>query len=411
MIKDKVIKSSLAVIIMLSASCVNVKTAKLYEDIPNPQENVFYSSSEIYADYITSEAWVTLDQNCISAKAIPEAAYKGDLGLHVKWNRTLEGCPWLGMGFGWDEWTGKDLSEIKNIAAIEFHVRMLEGSRGVLPWAVGLEDFTGSQAWLGMSSNAIKAEKITTEWTRIELPLSEFNWEEQDANFANIKQMIITFEADGEILMDEIRIVPYSGGFRKRVTIEPYALEDFNVDGLKNDKIWDTEEYKFGENKVHLALDGDFLLIAMETKDEDPMQNNNKAKDSYNGDCFELAFSTDVLASPKRTNYLSTDRHLGFVIGEEISVYEWQLKKQIENVIAKAQKTDSSYVFEAILDLKTIEIEGLDSKSLYGLEMAVDHGNEKGRYRQDRWNNQNTDQFYKNPSLWGEMYISGTENQ
>ena len=109
---------------------------------------------------MTSEGWFTQAEGCIYAEVTKEAAYQSEFGIDLKWDRTKAGCPWLGFGFGWDNWTGKDLSNIKNIAAVQFYVRMVEGERVNIPWAVGLEDFTGAQAWLGMSANAIKAVKI-----------------------------------------------------------------------------------------------------------------------------------------------------------------------------------------------------------------------------------------------------------
>ena len=42
---------------------------------------------------------------------------------------------------------------------------------------------------------------------------------------------------------------------------------------------------------------------------------------------------------------------------------------------------------------------------LYGLELAVDHGDENGRITQERWNESTNAGFHENPSLWGEMYI------
>lgn len=125
----------------LMYACVQMKPNTLFVDSNSPSgtDTLFYISSEIYHDFYSSEAWNTHQVQCISVIAEEEATFEGDLGLHIKWDRQAEGCPWLGMGFGWDNWTGKDLSSIKNEGAIEFWVRMIEGERSNLPWAIGLK--------------------------------------------------------------------------------------------------------------------------------------------------------------------------------------------------------------------------------------------------------------------------------
>lgn len=388
------------------AGCgISVKPNELYIPVFNPNDTAFYSSSEIYADYITSEAWATEAEKCINVTASREAAYKGDLGLHITWDRTSEGCPWLGVGFGWDNWTGKDLSAIKNNAAIEFWVRMVEGERAMLPWAIGLEDYTGASAWLGMSGNALKAEKVTTQWSRVVLPLSEFNWEEQDANVSNIKQVIFQLEADGAVFMDEIRIVPYSGGYRHRANVTTIMESDFMPDGKAGDNIWNTDEYAFGNNKVHLAIMGNYLCVAAKVIDADPLTNPHTEQKIWDGDCFELAFSTDPEAPQQRNIYLSTDQHIGIAIRENLYAWDWQEEREMRKVKMAVSKTNDGYIFEAKIDLEELDAELFKAGELYGLEIAVDHGNEKGRDRQERWNEAANAGFHEIPLLWGEMYI------
>ena len=389
-------------------SCANLKQNQLYIDSDNTDtlNTVFYTSGEIYHDYITSEVWFTHQDHCLKVKAVEEATYEGDLGMHIIWDRHAEDCPWLGIGFGWDGWTGKNLSAIKNTAALEFWVRMVEGERSNLPWAVGFEDFTGAQAWLGVTDNAIKAKNISTTWTRIEMPLSEFNWAEQGADPSAIKQVIFQLEADDQIYMDEIRIVPYHGGYRKRAKITVLSSSDFKVDGLQDDSIWNTEEIQFGVNRVHLAIIDSFLCVALEVEDADPLLNINTGDDSYNGDAFEIAFSTDPGALIQRTRYLFSDQHIGFALGDEISAWNWRNHAPLNNTITATKKSANSYVFEAMINLNELDVKPFELKKLYGLEMAVDHGDLDGRKKQERWNNSADDGFNENPSLWGEMMIA-----
>jgi hypothetical protein len=396
----------IVVLILMQMGCVSLKENALFIETENPNDTVFYISSEIYSDYVTSEGWVTESKRCITARTTSAAAFEGELGIDLTWDKTSEGCPWLGFGFGWDNWTGKDLSEILNIAAIQFHVRMVEGERPNLPWAVGLEDFTGAQAWLGITSNAIKAEKITTEWTRVELPLSEFNWDEFDADASNIKQIIFNTEADGRIYIDEIKIVPYSGGYRKRAYVHQLEANAFVVDGKTDDAIWQSESIGFGSNEVHLGLYENYMCIALKVKDSNPMKNSFSGKEIYNGDAFEIAFSTNPELNTRRKMYMSSDQHIGFAISEEgIKSWDWQEQKELKTQIFKAVQTEDGYVFEAKINLEDLDAGNFVHGMLYGLELAVDHGDETGRITQERWNELSNAGFNENPSLWGEMYI------
>jgi len=288
-------------------------------------------------------------------------------------------------------------------------VRMKEGERANLPWAIGLEDFTGSQAWLGMKVEAIKAEKITDEWTRIELPLSEFNWVEQSADPSNIKQILFQFEADGELYMDEINIVPYEGGFRQRANVFTLPVEDqMVIDGKKGDAIWNTTPQFIGDDKIYLAIQNNKLLIAAEVNDPSPAQNNQTGENIFNGDAIEFAFSTDAEVDPKRPYLLSSDVHLGFAIGDKITAWNWRSKQPVKAFEAQKTITDSGYVFEAAIDLKAMDI-SLRQEALYGLEIAIDRGDLNQRQEQSRWNSKENPDFNKSPSLWGEMFLVPTE--
>ncbi|GAB5556760.1 MAG: hypothetical protein SchgKO_09730 [Schleiferiaceae bacterium] len=390
--------------------CVSLKQNELYVDVPNPNDTVFHASSEIYADYMTSEIWFTKSDPCLSVNTTESAAYQGELGLHLKWDKNAIGCPWLGMGFGWDNWTGKDLSEIKNTGAIEFYVRMLEGSRPSLPWAMALEDFSGSQAWLGVSANAVKAEAITTEWTRIELPLSEFNWDEQDADAGNIKQILIQFEADGELFMDEIRLVEYKGGFRKRYEYAELDPADFVVDGQKGDAFWNWTSAKVGDDQMWLGVMDGYLCVAAEVTDDTPLQNGQSYRDIFNGDALEIAFSSRWDVNPRRTLYRSTDQHFGIGLGDIPTVWNWRKEAPVEGAEIKTQKTSTGYLVEAKIPFASLDIEPWEARQLYGLELAIDHGNMESRTKQVRWNNPAVDGFYQNPALWGEI-IGGVSKE
>lgn len=411
MIRSRMSLGVIGALGLFTAGCVSVKPNVLYiDDTPDEEKEMFYAANEIYSDELSevniSESWATTDKNCITVETKKEAAFKGQSGLHIKWNRVKEGCPWLGLGFGWDNWSGKDLSQIKEEAAVELYVKMVSPPREVLPWAIGLEDFAGSQAWLGMSKAATKADMITqSEWTRIELPLSEFDWEDQQANAQNIKQIIFQFEAEGEVYIDEIKIVPYHGGYRKRANLNEIALSGFVVDGEKMDAIWQTAPISIGPDALRMAVSGSKLILALEAEDNTPLENEYTDGSVWNGDCFEIAFSTDKEASPKRTFLMSSDLHLGIALTQNPVVWNWSKEQAFMPDAIATKKTERGYVMEAVIDLAKLGVSPWEIGELYGLEMAVDHGTlKKGRVKQHIWNSNNPD-FGKFPNTWGELFI------
>lgn len=387
-------------------SCVTVKENSLFVNSKTPAiDTVFYMSSEIYSDILTTEGWFTPQPECISVETSEKAAYSGDKGLIIKWDRQVAGCPWLGMGFGWDGWNAKDLSDIKNTAALQFWVRLPEGEKSVLPFAIGLEAYDGTQAWLGMSENVVAAEEISTEWTKIVFPLSEFNWFEQEADISSIKQVIFNFEGNGEIYMDEIKIAPYQGGFRERGFLTKVGSEQFKVDGKMDDPIWRLPEMQFGNNIVHLAQIDSFLCIALEVMDNTPLINDYQGDEIYKGDAFEIAFSTIPDANNRRTNLLSSDQHIGFALGNQIRVWDWRKHRLLTKGKTISRKTATGYIVEAMINLNELNVNEFVIGELYGLEMAVDLGGIDGRLEQVRWNNPDNAGFDKNPSQWGEMLV------
>ncbi|KAB2807359.1 sugar-binding protein [Phaeocystidibacter luteus] len=384
--------------------CVEFRENQVFNDIHVEQEKPFHLSEEIYSDYMTSDAWVTPATSCLTVSTSVDAAKEGDLGLKISWNKTSAGCPWLGLGFGWDNWTGKDLSIIKNTGAIEFYVKLSEGERTSLPWAMGFEDFTGAQAWLGLNANVVKADKITTEWTRIELPLSEFNWDEQGADASNIKQVIIQFEADGEVMLDEIRLVPYTGGYRKRVSVAEVCVEAGNLE-KQRDILTRGNSVDVGPGQLYLGHCGNTIFIAGEVKDDTPLSNTKSGRNIYDGDAIELAFSTDFTSYQRRTLFRSTDRHFAIRMSSNPMVFDFTSDEVVENAMVLTERTADGYRFVAAIPYTKEGENEFVMTRLYGLELAIDASEGDSRGKQYRWNNNEVDGFFKNPALWGEMLI------
>jgi hypothetical protein len=53
---------------------------------------------------------------------------------------------------------------------------------------------------------------ITSNWTQVIIPLSKFNLLNSAVDPYTIKQLMFQFESSGEVLIDEISIIPLANG-------------------------------------------------------------------------------------------------------------------------------------------------------------------------------------------------------
>jgi hypothetical protein len=401
-------KNLLFISLLLLGACVEIKEVAVFDEPANQKEpegfDGFYSTT-IYSDFITQEIWFSQSKTCLTVENTEEVTYSGEGALHLKWDKISQPCEWLGVGIGWDSWVGKDLSNIINTAAIEMMVRNKEGSRKGLPLAACLEDYSDGQAWIGFSANAILADEIGEEWVKVRLPLREFEWDAANgANPANIKQLLIQFEADGDIYVDDIKIVEFNGSFRKRAIFNVHDKASTQIDGKISEGEW-SNALDLEGNKVYLHADDDYIYLASKITDETPMVNNKSNGEIWNGDAVEIAFTTKPVFGKPSPYYKSFNQHIGISLTNNPIIWNWSKNTSIEGDVS-VTKNGKIITLEARIPKAHFgEFEFVNGQ-VYGLEVAIDQGDKKGRTNQLRWNEPNNDAFSTNPVVWGEMIIN-----
>lgn len=395
------------ILVVLSAtifSC-SIKPVSVYEtgsggDSIQHIKNVY--AINIFTDYVTSELWKTEDTSCIIVKNIFDSTMIGEGGLYIKWNKTSGGCNWVGIGIGWDGWNGKNLQEIYNEAAIQFMVRSPKGTQPGLPWAMAFEDFGGGQAWAGVFSNFIEGGKITEQWTKVQIPLTAFDFNQFDADKSGIKQLIIQFESEGEIFFDDLKIVP-TQTVESKLAIVPFVNTLITVDGIK-DNIYSGDGFSLENGQVWLAVNDKNIMVYAEVNDASPLQNIQSGKDIWNGDALEIAFTTNAAASANRKAFLLSDQHIGIKATTAPVLWNWRNNTAAKgNVMTK--KTTTGYIVEAIIPVDQFIAAPFIAGNNYQIEVAIDVGTTKGREKQYRWNNPYNEGFHTSPQLWGKMRI------
>jgi hypothetical protein len=196
--------------VQIKGNALRMKKQLLYDEPAidlTPQIGGF-SALNLFDESMGSEVWFSKEKKCLSIRKSDRSPYRGAYCMHAQWDKIAGGCKWIGMGIGWDNWQPKDISAILDSAAIQIMFRSETDTLKTLPLALALEDYTGAQCFIGFSPRYLMGSKIMPGgWTAAIIPLSEFPFERFNASAAMIKQFIIQFEADGNVYMDDIRLI------------------------------------------------------------------------------------------------------------------------------------------------------------------------------------------------------------
>jgi hypothetical protein len=188
---------------------VQVQKKNLYDVIPetNPQEINGFREITIFSDSYDNTIWVSPEKQCVTLKRVNEVFCEGQAALHVRWDKVTGGCKWIGIGFGWNNWLPKDMSDILNVAAVTMRVKSVKGTFSNFPVAFAFEDYTGVQSYYGFTPKLASGLFTDTTWTRVTIPLALFPFQSNEADPGKMKQFIIQLEGDGDIYLDDIRLI------------------------------------------------------------------------------------------------------------------------------------------------------------------------------------------------------------
>lgn len=381
-----------------------VKPLSLYdEEVAQAYSIKGFDQLLIFDNNLSEEVWSTKNVNCVGLTLKTDVK---DTFLQVKWNKDQDGCDWVGMGYGWDMWTGKDMAAVRDTLAIQLMVRSTGKPFTNIPWAFGFEDYSGNQAWLGYTRSFLLANEIGNEWTKVEIPMSLFPFEENDFDLFNVKQLIVQLFSEGTIEINSIKLVPFSRKLKEEVVVKPVESV-IKIDGKLDD--WKNTTFTNLESGHQFAMvySKDTLFFVAHVMDPTGNENKMSGGDLWKGDAIELAFSTNAKADTKRTFFLLSDQHIGFNSG--LNSYCWDFKRNEEVTAIKYKITSEStgYLIEMAIPFNQLYKRELEKGSVYGFEFAVDLSGEGGmRKQQDRWNSSSGEGFHLNPSKWGKMILN-----
>ena len=379
------------------------KKVGLYDEYTSQTKSIRgFDQLNIFTNELTEEIWSTKNNSCIQVELKSDIK---DTFLHVKWNKDQEACTWVGMGFGWDMWSGKDMAAVRDTIAIELTVRSTEKPFSNIPWAFGFEDYSGNQAWLGYNKSFLVGKDITAEWTKVQIPFSLFPFTENDVDLFNIKQLIAQVFSEGTIEINSIEIVSFSKKLKEKITAER-VKKIVKMDGKDDD--WNELKFSnFGSNQSFATQHSrDTLFLAVYVNDASALKNSNNGRDLWKGDAIEIAFSTNPTADENRKFFLLSDQHIGINCGDKPYCWNWVENKEIAEITYKMNKSDSGYFVEIAIPFYQLYNRYLPDKGELGFELAIDfNGENESRQKQERWNSSMDEGFNLSPNKWGKIYL------
>ncbi|MEY4593644.1 MAG: hypothetical protein RIQ47_54 [Bacteroidota bacterium] len=190
---------------------VSFKNVGLY-DIATPEATgqiEGFKPVRIFSDDLGTEVWVSPEKHCVTMERVNTPTVEGTSSLHITWDKVTGGCKWIGVGFGWNDWLGKDMTGLEEVAAVQMKVRAVKGHFKNFPVAFAFEDYTGVQSFCGFRAEQASGEFTDASWTTVTIPLRDFPFQRNDADLSKVKQFMIQLEGDGDIYLDDIRLVRY----------------------------------------------------------------------------------------------------------------------------------------------------------------------------------------------------------
>jgi hypothetical protein len=188
---------------------VSVQEKSLYDNdaLSSNGEINGFKATRIFNDDYDNSVWVSPERNCVSLSTEKINIYSGKSGLKVKWDKIAGGCKWIGIGFGWNSWMAKDLLDVSEDCAVQMKVKSANGNFKNFPVAFAFEDYSGVQSYYGFQMNLASGEFNNETWTTVTIPLKNFDFKSKNFDLEKVKQFIIQLEGDGDIYLDDIKIV------------------------------------------------------------------------------------------------------------------------------------------------------------------------------------------------------------
>jgi len=173
------------------------------EERPDPLETPIVIFDE---GFINGNGWGMVDDECLTVEISSDEVFTGSKSLHAKWDLS-DDCGNLSyFGASWNKWFPVDFNGNQNDFAINLQILRKGDISEELGLSIGLQDYGGVKASSPITSSAIVGDKTMLDggWTQVKIPLSSLLG---GIDYSRIKQITFELEGEGEVYLDDIRLV------------------------------------------------------------------------------------------------------------------------------------------------------------------------------------------------------------
>ena len=277
---NKILHISLLFILI---SCDSFKTVNLYDSVINkPDSYESFNYKDIFIDSYRSKVWGVKSDNCKQITYDSVNNFNGQNHLHLIWNENKE-CKYMGFGFAWANFKGKNLSPLIDNSAIQLMIRVDSGSISKIPMFFSLVDFNEKQCYSRINILGIEGGVIDQKWRKVIIPLYTFKYQKKGVNISNIKELRIQLQRRGNIHIDDLKLVPHYHPFKTQKSNFTHTFEDFPI------VLGNLKKYWWGVNENY---SDNFKFIT--STSYIPNINQEKTDSLINLPEFEVSLSLDV---------------------------------------------------------------------------------------------------------------------
>ena len=159
---------------------------------------------QIFDDsFINHNGWGLVVDDCQKIALTTAENFSSNSSIYAKWHDT-DNCKVTGFGASWNKWKPVDASNEKKNLFIQFQLKNTGQPQTELNIYVGLEDYDRRKATVQLKSKYVQGGVYNRDWNTVTIPFKSLP---KDFDYSHIKQMIFDMKDQGEVYIDDIRLV------------------------------------------------------------------------------------------------------------------------------------------------------------------------------------------------------------
>jgi hypothetical protein len=155
--------------------------------------------------FINNNGWGLVSNPCQQTNLTSDDKSEGSKSLYARWDANGEDCGLTAFGISWNKWHPTDVSSVRSSAAIEFDIRLAEGTSDKVNMHVGFEDYDRVRNLATLSSDLVEGNQYTTSWSKVTIPFTAMN--SANLDWTRVKHVHFKLDGTGEVYIDNIRLI------------------------------------------------------------------------------------------------------------------------------------------------------------------------------------------------------------